>query len=157
MKTLYIPFSVLIVLGLSSCTYTADSTDSGAVQPQADYGVVDLGEGRVVVTDVLDESRNNNVNPHGLDSSVHTVTTHASFYTGSDSYIYLDPDFHSLRCDNGAYPNLRVSLNRGYGETSFSPRTRVYVSPYTDYVLTLTFDLDHCYDEFSFWFGLRAG
>jgi hypothetical protein len=82
MKILIVPFSTLLLVALSSCTYTADSVDNGEVQPQTDYGTVDLGEGRVVVTDVLDESRNNNVNPRGLDSSVHTVTTHASFYTG---------------------------------------------------------------------------
>ncbi len=154
---------LILCLLLTACGSESDSTDRSAPGKNSPptikivNGELDLGAGKILVTESLDESRYNNVNPKGLTSEVRAVLAHAPFKTDANTFILIDPDYQNFYCENGTRPTVSFALTEAGKTRSVKARERVVVSPYTDYLLQIRFDRMNCTGEFSFWFGFRAG
>ncbi|MBC7691348.1 MAG: hypothetical protein H7222_06225 [Methylotenera sp.] len=164
MKSFSLTFASLTILGsialfaLQGCGSGEPNSDllkttpPQRQQPRIVDGVMDLGAADALVTDILNESRNNFVHSSHLQN-VHTVKADFRFNSGSHSAFFIDPDLGLRNCQ-GTQPFVTWSLQNLQGDRTVQARTEVPVTLHTDYVLHVHVESLHC-EEFSVVFGLR--
>jgi hypothetical protein len=159
---------VLLFLSFCLCACGSDSNSpsannqAGGSQPpveQVSNGVMDLGSSKPYITDMLDESQNNWVQPSTINTSINTVKAHFVFNSQDNSEIFVDPNLGNLVFCKGR-PTVEFDLGDATGNSQqIQIRTRTSISSNTDYILNVTISNVNCTgtgnEALALPFGLR--
>lgn len=125
---------------------------------QGSNGVIDLGTGKAFVTEMLDESRYNFLEPKGLGLNIVSVKAHFRFSSQGNTQLFVDPDYDNLPYCNGVKPTVTFNLQDSQSSVDVPSRTRIAIASSTDYVLNVTLSNLKCTeDSVALMFGLRLG